>query len=272
MGAYSNQRSESLHPGTTDILNKQLSLEAASRRLGKTIQSKLRELTVEETESGGKLPYTLDQRAFVLLADTVSFEAISKISPEWETTKEELLKGSLYPKTACSCELLIRFGLPCRHYLALPCQNGAPIPQSLIHPRWWIHGPLIQFSEWIPLYRTFTLPISPLQPSGPCFEHPYLSPQRNKITGLGLQVLGARDSLTGYARTRYDLAATNAQQGLLEFAQDLRHDDLHTRMPDIVKRSGWNQQFKSHNKVNKRLITGAEAAERDANKREQAEA
>ena len=82
LGAHSNQRSESLHPGTTDILNKQLSLEEASRRLGKTIQSKLRQLAAEEAQNGGKLPRTLDQRAFVLLADTISFYAISKISPE----------------------------------------------------------------------------------------------------------------------------------------------------------------------------------------------
>ncbi len=39
-------------------------------------------------------------------------------------------------------------------------------------------------------------------------------------------------------------------------------------MPDIVKRPGWNRQFKSHDKVNKRLMTGAEAAEYDANNRE----
>ncbi len=48
LGAHSNQRSESLHPGTKDILNKQLSMEEASRRLGTTIQSKLRQLTDEE--------------------------------------------------------------------------------------------------------------------------------------------------------------------------------------------------------------------------------
>lgn len=173
LGAHSNQRSESLHPGTTDILNKQLSLEAASRRLAKTIQSKLRELTVEETESGGKLPRTLDQQAFVLLADTVSFEAISKISSEWEATKEELLKGSLRSDAVCfNCELLVRFGLPCRHYLAVPCQDGAPIPRSLIHPRWWIHGPLIQFSKWRPSYRIFTLPISPYSRLGPILRIP----------------------------------------------------------------------------------------------------
>ena len=87
-----------------------------------------------------------------------------------------------------------------------------------------------------------------------------------------MQVLEAREGLTGYARTRYDTAATNAQQGLIEYAQELREDDLHTRMPDIVKKSGWNRQFKSHDKTKKRLMTGAEAAERDANSREQAAA
>ena len=41
-------------------------------------------------------------------------------------------------------------------------------------------------------------------------------------------------------------------------------------MSDIVKRSEWNRQFKSHDKVNKRLMTGAETTERDVNDREQA--
>jgi cellulose biosynthesis protein BcsQ len=83
-------------------------------------------------------------------------------------------------------------------------------------------------------------------------------------------VLEAKESLTGYARTRYDTAATNAQQGLIEYAQELQEDDLHTRMPDIVKKSRWNRQFKSHSKTQKHFMTGAEAAERDANSREQA--
>jgi Tfp pilus assembly protein PilX len=41
-------------------------------------------------------------------------------------------------------------------------------------------------------------------------------------------------------------------------------------MPDGVRNSGWNRRFKSHDKANKRLMTGAEAAEKDAEKREQA--
>ncbi len=89
------------------------------------------------------------------------------------------------------------------------------------------------------------------------------------MTGLGLQVIEARNSLTEYARQRYQNVAAQTQRGLIEFAQELDVNDLHVRMPDIVKKSGWNRQFKSHDKTNKRLMTRAEAAERDANNREQ---
>lgn len=41
-------------------------------------------------------------------------------------------------------------------------------------------------------------------------------------------------------------------------------------MPDIVRNPGWNRKFKSDDKANKRLLTGADAAERDAYKREEA--
>ena len=141
----------------------------------------------------------------------------------------------------------------------------------MIHPRWWLNGEPIQITRWTPKYHTFTLPISPLRPPQ-ATQNPYLSPHRNEITTLGFQVLEARDNLTGYARIRYNTAATNAQQGLIEYAQELQEDNLHTRMPDIVKTSGWNRQFKSHDKTQKRLMTGVEAAERDANHREQAAA
>lgn len=85
---------------------------------------------------------------------------------------------------------------------------------------------------------------------------------------LGLQALEVRDGLTGYARYRFDSTATTTQRNLLDFAQNLQNDDLHTRMPDMVKTSGWNRRLKSHGKANQRLMTSVEVAERDADKRE----
>lgn len=270
LGAFSNQRSESIHPVTKQILHKHLSLEEASRRLGETLQSKFRELAAEEAESGSKLPRTLDQGPFRYLSDTITFYAINKISSEWEDTKKGLSDGTLRPTTSpCStCELLIRFGLPCRHYLVAPCHDGIPIPRSLFHPRWWINGEKIQIATWTPSYRTFALPLSPPRPGPAPPIAPPISPRRNEFTRRGLQTLEARDGLQGYARHRYDIANTIAQQNLLNFAQELERDDLHTRMPDSVKTSGWNRRKKVHGRANQRLLTGAEAAERDADSRE----
>ena len=75
-----------------------------------------------------------------------------------------------------------------------------------------------------------------LPPQNPA-SRPYASLQRNRMTGLGLQVLEARDELTGYARQRYETAATQAQRGLVEFAQELRQEEPHVRMPDVVQKS-----------------------------------
>jgi hypothetical protein len=93
------------------------------------VQSKLKQLSEEKAESSGKLSRTLDRRAFILLADTISFYAILKISSEWEVTKDEINKGTLRLSIFfySHCELIVRFELPCKHYLAQPCHDGALI-------------------------------------------------------------------------------------------------------------------------------------------------
>ena len=267
LGAHSNQRSESIHPVTTQILNKNLSMEEATKRLGETIKAKFRELAEAEAIAGSKLPRLIDLQAFKWLANTVTYQAIDRVAPEWEATKKGCQDGSLQAllEPCTHCELLVRYGLPCRHHLRQVCLDGAPIPRSLLHPRWWIHGEPIKINNWIPLYEVHTLPLSPPRNAA---SNVYLSPTRNEITGLGLQVIQARENLTGYARQRYETAATQAQRGLVEFAQELEEEDLHVRMPDAVKTSSWKRKFKAHGKAKRRLLTGAEAAERDANTRE----
>jgi hypothetical protein len=50
-------------------------------------------------------------------------------------------------------------------------------------------------------------------------------------------MLKTRESLTSYARTRYNIAATNTQQGLIKYTQELQEDNLHTQMSNIIKKS-----------------------------------
>lgn len=268
LGAHANQRSESIHPVTTQILNKNLSMQEATKRLGETVKAKFRELAEAEATTGRKLPRLIDLQAFKWLADTVTYQAIDRLAPEWQATKIGCQDGSLQAQLepCTSCELLIRYGLPCKHHLRQVCLNGAPIPRSLLHPRWWLYGEPIKVANWIPLYEIHTLPLSPHQNTP---SNAYLSPIRNEMTGLGQQVIQARENLTGYARQRYEAAAARTQRGLIEFAQELEEEDLHVRMPDAVKTSSWRRQFKAHDKSKKRFMTGAEAAEKDANTREQ---
>jgi len=31
-------------------------------------------------------------------------------------------------------------------------RTGQPIPCSLLHPRWWLDGPVIKIGSWTPIY------------------------------------------------------------------------------------------------------------------------
>src|SRR5271170_7392949 len=52
----------------------------------------------------------------------------------------------------CSCQLLLRYSLPCRHHLLQACQSGISLPKSLVHSRWWLKGPIIRYNRWVPFY------------------------------------------------------------------------------------------------------------------------
>jgi len=82
LGAHANQRSESIHPVTTQILNRNLSIEEATKRLGETIKAKFRELAEAEATTGSKLPRLIDLQAFKWLANTVTYQAIDRLAPE----------------------------------------------------------------------------------------------------------------------------------------------------------------------------------------------
>jgi hypothetical protein len=56
LDSHLNQRSKSIHPVTTKILNKNISMEEAARRLGDTVKAKFRELNEFKAATGSKLP------------------------------------------------------------------------------------------------------------------------------------------------------------------------------------------------------------------------
>jgi hypothetical protein len=78
-----------------------------------------------------KLALNLVQQVWVKLSDLVA---------------NEIELGS------CYCELLVRYGLPCKHHLLRAYQTGQPLPRSLLPPRWWLDGPAITAVDWQPTY------------------------------------------------------------------------------------------------------------------------
>jgi hypothetical protein len=78
--------------------------------------------------------------------------ALKKIEEEWYTLKLALQTDQDLDLGACRCELLLRFGLPCKHHLLRACQVGMAIPKSLVHPRWWLNGPIVHQLDWQPRY------------------------------------------------------------------------------------------------------------------------
>src|SRR2546421_9341675 len=82
---------------------------------------------------------------------------MKKIARDWEACKQAVSTGTTenIANEQCSCELLLCFSLPCKHYLLQAAQAGQSLPKSLFHPRWWLNGPPItkSFSSWKPVYE-----------------------------------------------------------------------------------------------------------------------
>ena len=155
----------------------------------------LRDLDEEESKSYGAMPRTLDLQAFSVCTGQITHYALEKIAKDWEACKQAVSTGTteVIANEECSCELLLRFSLPCKHHLLHAAQSGQLIPLSLFHPRWWLNGP--------PIAKTF-LPWKPYY-SAPQAET-YTSQRANDVTNSYLDVRMAGSGLTGLAKARWE--------------------------------------------------------------------
>ena len=91
----------------------------------------------------------------------------------------------------CRYELLLRWGLPCKHYLKRIYYTGQPIPKSLIHPRYWLQGPVIRHINWQPVY--------------PKEEIAYEDPVRAETESTGQEIVDIRRQLGPEEGARFDI-------------------------------------------------------------------
>jgi hypothetical protein len=138
LGCTSSSRSESYHPVLRVMTNGQLSLEQSAKRLAKTTLSILRALDLDKDSSERDRPRQLqrDKAAFRFLFDEISLFTLNKLVDKWELVKRMAANLENLDNEQCQCQLLLRWYLPCKHYLFAIARSGQPIPKSLIHPRW----------------------------------------------------------------------------------------------------------------------------------------
>lgn len=80
---------------------------------------KMRDLEEEESKSYGAIPRTLDRPAFRFLIGQVTEYAMNQIANDWEACKQAVSTDTHreLAEEGCGCELLLRYSLPCKHYL-----------------------------------------------------------------------------------------------------------------------------------------------------------
>ena len=265
LGCTSSSRSESYHPVIRAMVHGQLSLEQSVKRLVATVLSIFKTLDSDEDTSQRDRPHRLqrDRAAFRFLFDEISLFALNKLVNEWEMAKQIAADQENLNSELCRCELLLRWYLPCKHHLLSVARSGQPIPKSLIHPRWWIKGPIIRFSDWKPQNQEENEP--------GVRQTNYLSPQRRQHTFISQDLLGIRDALSVTDRAELDRKIAQNDERILDLARDAYEGRaIPVANPLPIPKKKWVPK-KAHNKANARGLTGAEIAARELNARERAQ-
>ena len=113
------------------ITNGQLSLEDLARRLCSKVQSILKDVAVDEDSSLRSYPRLAQAYSFRSLHYKVSNFAIELIEREWSQLNRLVNAG--VDLGDCHCEILLRYGIACKHHLLRAHQNWRPntsIPHS----------------------------------------------------------------------------------------------------------------------------------------------
>jgi hypothetical protein len=234
------------------ITNGQLSIEQSVRNLASKMRSILKDIAVDEEPSIRKYPRVaqLHGDAFRLLRGQITKYAITLLEEEWQQLEHAISTKSDLGE--CFCSILLRFGLACKHHLRRAYLSGQPIPKSLVHPRWWIHGPIVRYTNWQPTYPDDVATGS-------------MSPELTYSVEQLLGLLGPEEK----ARFEHQILRSKVELEKIG-KRHLEMQALPIGKPDPQPRRQILQR-KSHGKANARGLTGAEIAERQLNAREKAE-
>jgi hypothetical protein len=149
LGVHSTQRNESYYVVVKAKLHKHLPISKAVHTITAQTAQLGRKYDAEINRNRRSLPRLLDKKAFATARSMLTHYALNIVMREWSTTKllaDQIENGletlNFKPGTKCqsNCELPLRYGLPCKHWLYKAFIDDVPIPISLFHPRWLLDG------------------------------------------------------------------------------------------------------------------------------------
>jgi hypothetical protein len=181
---------------------------------------------------------------------------------EWEASKDPTIVWT--GGCLAACELPIRYGLPCRHWMSKAVECGYALPLSLIHPRWWLEGPAIVPDSWVMGYYD-----THLQPR-PEFLDQYQDRGRHMVVDSALATLEMQQTLPTEAAERIgDLMKRSAQQIMAnEQAIIDREAEIPTRLPLPVAETRPAAFIPPRRSTRRRGLIGLEVSEKKARARE----
>ncbi len=198
--------------------------------------------------------------------DHVTIWALEKINSEWIAAKN--LATQPITEGPCDCDIYIKYGLPCTHYLLRACIQGFPISISLFHPRWRLNGPSIASGNWqARYYDDFINPDD-------ANSTKYHDVDKNRFLHAAVSLQKLHQELS---RQQIDLLVN--QLSIFHVNVTVTHEKLQKMSQRLsvmlskspsTKKEVWTElrQKKKHDRVNARALTAAKAAERDAKRKE----
>lgn len=152
LGAESTQRSEASHPMIKNQTNKYTPIEVAVRKLRDVVVEMARTHTDTINRQRQNAPFLVNNKpAFKEIKRKIIHESLNLLLREWIAAGKlvEEIEKSDEPcpdieNDTCKleCALPIQFGLPCKCFLYHCLVRSEPISLTLIHPRWFLDGPL----------------------------------------------------------------------------------------------------------------------------------
>lgn len=262
LNCFSSQRDEGLHPMVKTVLNHQIRLDEAVRRLDEEMTAALERLQEAEQNDKARNRRVLEANTWYLIREVVASWALKTVEVQW--TQLSRFRAMNAPLPLCQCAYVERFGLPCLHYLERAWNEHLPIPLTLIHSRWWYRGGIDSRQDWRPTYSD--------QPRVEPVNRLVLERPRLEIVETTNELLAYRETLT---REQQDLLDQDQVRSTAQILSDARlrqsiNAAIPRTLPAPIPKPAWNRYAKAHDKVKKRMMTGTEAAVQDADKQETA--